>query len=956
MAGSALVGRDDERARIEDAVARCRSGTGGVILVSGEAGVGKTRLVAEALADWHGRRLSAMAVRGAEAYALLAEVLRGQDAAGRGEHRGSWRADPVSAVPDRLCRIAQTQPTVVVLEDLHLADSATIAVLPAVAASAAAAPLLVLGIYRTDGLPRTHPLRDLRIELRRAGRLVDIALRPLSLLQTGQLLGSLLSAPPSPGLIAAVHARTDGLPFFIEELTEALLQQDRFQERGGVLELPEGDGLPLPLPESVTDAVLSRTAELRREHGAVVEWAVTLGPQVDLPTLATLAGPAEVDSLIDAGLLVEVDAGPGPNLGEGSGGGLGLGVVGGVAIFRHALVRDALHRSIPWARRRRLHHIVATLLESRGEPPAVVAEHWIAAHEPSRARPLLVAAAQQHCAVHAYRDAAALARRVLALWPEGEDPDGRATAMEQFAACAELSGDPETAAVTWTDLGHRHAAASQTERAGRAHARAANAAELSGDLVRAASARLAAADALTRAGALPAAAEQRLALGGQLRSAGRLTEALEQATAATELAERGDRPDVLAHALGLQGAVRAALGERRGVELARAGLELALSAGVTGVAPEAQYALAEALEYTADYAAAVSAYESAYELCRAEGLGDFASICFVCMSPASRLMGRWDCSLTICREVLADPGATALAHRVADEESGLITALRGDHRRARVPLRRAAEFGRSSGIFGLEVGAIWGLAVVHDLVENEAEARATVARLLELCGSAEECHYALPALRWAASFLAERDDVPGVAACHRIVAASAVRSGSAKVLSALAHVGAELASAEGQAASARRQFGRSVDLLAGMTAPFDRAFTQLRRGLASVAEDRETAISALTDGYRCARSLGAKPLASRCATALAGMGESVDHRLGRLAARAIDPSGLTGREQEVLRRLAEGRTNRQIAAELFLSTRTVDMHVRNVFTKLGCSSRAAAARRAAERGLLPAGP
>jgi DNA-binding CsgD family transcriptional regulator len=931
---STLVGRDDERTGLADALTRCRSGRGGLVLVSGEAGVGKSRLVAEALRGWDGRHGSAMAVPGSAAYAVLARAVQKVGSAGGEVDVDAWQADPAGTIPRALCAIARDGPAVLVLDDLHLADSATIDVLATVAEAVATEPALVVGVYRSDGLARGHPIRGLRTELRRADRLLDIALRPFDQEQTGALLAALLGATPSAGLVAAVQQCTDGLPFFVEELTTALLQGNRLRERSGVVDLA-ADAV-LPVPETVTDAVLARTAELRREHGSAVEWAVVLGVQVDLPALAALAGSAAVDSLIEAGLLVEFDA--------------------GTAVFRHALIRDALHRSIPWGRRRRLHQSVAEFLEASAASPAIVAEHWIAASEPARARPLLLAAAAQHRAAHAYRDASALAGRAVALWPDGEDPAGWAAAAETFAACTELSGDAGAAAAIWTDVAHRCAAAGHPERAGRAHARAANAAVLSGDLVGTALARAAAADALVQAGALSDAAEQRLALGAQLRSAGRLTEALEQATEATELAERSGRRDVQAHALALEGAVRAALGQRRGVALARAGLEMALSVEVTGVAAEAQYALAEALEFTADYAAAVNAYESAFELCRTEGLGEFASICFVCMSPASRLMGQWDRTLAICTEVLADGDATVLAHRVAEEESGLITALRGDHRRARGPLRRAAEFGRAQGIFGLEVGATWGLVVVHDLAEDDAAARATAARLLERCGATEECHYALPALRWTASFLADHDDVPALAACHRLVGSLATRSGSAKVLSALAHVGAELALAEGDAAAAGGQFARSVDLLAGITAPFDRALTQLRRGVSSVAAgDRETAVAALTDAYRCARNLGARPLARRCATALAEMGEPVDRRIGRLGARAAQLSTLTGRERDVLLRLAEGRTNREIAGELFLSTRTVDMHVRNVFTKLGCSSRTAAVRRAAEQGVIPAG-
>ena len=922
-----LIGRDDERERLVDALVRCRAGQGGLVLISGEAGVGKSRLVAEVLSDWDGARLAATAVAGNDAYSPLAAVIRA--------HSGpqpQWRDDPARAVVDALGPAARRTPIVIVLDDLHAADSATIGALPALAELLAAEPVLVLGIYRSDELPRAHAIRGLRTTLRRGRRLVDVVVRPLPEDESGDLLAALLGGTPARRLVTAVHERAEGLPFFIEELAGALLERTGLVERDGVLDLDEGG--TLPFPESVLDAVLARTAQLREQHEAAVELAATLGVQVNLAVLADLVGPAEIDPLIEAGVLVEFDA--------------------EIAVFRHGLVRDALYRAIPWARRRGHHRRVAELLTRRGAAPTVAAEHWIAAHAPEAARPLLLAAVEQHCAAHAYRDAAAVAARALALWPESEDPVGRLATLERLAECAELVGESRSAAATWVEVARRHRKSGDSARAGAAHRRAANAAELLGELSRAAAERVAAAEAFTDAGALDDAAAERLALANKLLTAGRLTESLDQAVAATEAAAAAGRRDVQAHALALQGAVRAGLGEGQyGVELAREGLALALSEQLTETAGRAYFELGEALEYAADYAAAVEAYESAFELCRGNGLGQLAQTCLACMSPAVRLMGDWDRNLAICAEVLADENSTMVARRVAEEESGLITALRGDRRRARGPLRRAAEFGRANGIFGLEVGATWGLAFVAELDEDEDAARHTVSTLLERCRTTEECHYALPALRWAASFLAERDDSAGVAACHRVVATLATRNSSVKVLSTLAHVGAELAMADGDAGQASAQFARSVELLTGISAPYERAHTQWRWGRAgAMTGDRDAAVATVTSAYRTARQLAAKPLARRCAGLLAEMGEQVDQRLGRLATRALEPAGLTRREQEVLRHLAAGQTNREIAADLFLSARTVDMHVRNLFTKLDCTSRTAAVREATQRGLL----
>ena len=114
--------------------------------------------------------------------------------------------------------------------------------------------------------------------------------------------------------------------------------------------------------------------------------------------------------------------------------------------------------------------------------------------------------------------------------------------------------------------------------------------------------------------------------------------------------------------------------------------------------------------------------------------------------------------------------------------------------------------------------------------------------------------------------------------------------------------------------------------------------------------DRSTA-----GDYRIARKLGARPLARQAARELESMGEPVEKRLGRRAAALIENSGLTRRELEVMRLVSVGRSNPEIANELFLSPRTIDMHLRNILMKLGCRSRTEATRRAAELGLIDLG-
>jgi DNA-binding NarL/FixJ family response regulator len=172
-------------------------------------------------------------------------------------------------------------------------------------------------------------------------------------------------------------------------------------------------------------------------------------------------------------------------------------------------------------------------------------------------------------------------------------------------------------------------------------------------------------------------------------------------------------------------------------------------------------------------------------------------------------------------------------------------------------------------------------------------------------------------------------------------------------MSALAHALGEAALLDGEAAEAAAQFDRAEKLLADVGAPFERAESKRRAAAAHAAAGRRTeAVERLVAAHRTARRLGARPLAAEIAADLAALGERVERRLGRLAAAQLAHGGLTRRESEVVRLVAVGQTNREIGRELYLSPRTVEKHVRSILTKLGCRSRADAARRAAELGLV----
>jgi DNA-binding NarL/FixJ family response regulator len=253
----------------------------------------------------------------------------------------------------------------------------------------------------------------------------------------------------------------------------------------------------------------------------------------------------------------------------------------------------------------------------------------------------------------------------------------------------------------------------------------------------------------------------------------------------------------------------------------------------------------------------------------------------------------------------------------------------------------------------MELLAAWGLAVVDSAEGASGSAAEHCRSILERWGQTEDRHYAVAPLRWATSFFAESGDGAGARTCAAALAQIAAAAGQGEAMSALSHALGETALLDGNPAQAAVQFAQALALLHGVDAPFERAQSQ-RRAAAALAMSgrREEAVEHLVAAHRTARRLEARPLVGQVADSLAALGEQAQRRLGRRTVVQLAHGGLTRREVEVVRLVATGRTNREIARQLFLSPRTVEMHVGSILLKLDCRSRADAARRASELGLL----
>jgi DNA-binding NarL/FixJ family response regulator len=929
---SVLIGREQERSQLQAAVAEARAGRGSLVLLAGEAGVGKTVLARRVLQESDLAVLQGAGLQGgAPAYWPLTAALPQLGGA-----PGADRAALCDRVVSAFAAVAAAGPAAIFLDDLQWADEGTLDMLAVLAPTLETQALLVVGAYRSDEMPRGHPLRRLRSELRRQGRLHELAVEPLGAAETGALLRAIVGEEVAPSLLRVVVERTGGLPFFVEELGAVLAAGERLRPGLGGLELSDGD--QLPLPEHVRDAVLLRAAGLDDEARAALTAAAAMGQSFDPQLVIAIAGLSDwPGEAVRRGIVREEARGR--------------------LAFRHDLVREAFYGEIGWAQRPALHRVIAEALEADGAPATVVAEHWARGREPDRARRSFLAAADAFRAVHAYRDGARAIRRALELWPEGAEEPARLDALGDLGRCSELAGDLGGAVRAWREAAEGRRARGEPEGFGEALRKLAGVLELQGRWEDALAAREEAAAAFAAAARPGDAAAERLAAATHLRSAASFRAALALLESAKAEALAAVRPDLEARILGLEGNVRARMGEGgAAVELVRAGLALALEHNLSGAAAEIYQRLADSLEHLGDYRGARETYDEAFGYCAVNALEPTAQLCLACLGVVLRQAGDWDHAAGLCRQVLASPAATLHARGAASGTLGMILVLRGQRGPARPLLPESATVARRIELVAMQLLSAWGLAVLEQARSPAAGAERCRA-ILERWSETEDRHYAISPLRFAATAFAEARDGEAVRACAAALTQIAADTGQDEAMSALAHALGEAALLDGEPAEAAAQFEGAVGLLACVGAPYERAESQRRAAAALVASGRRAdAVEQLVAAHRAARRLGARPLAARLADDLAALGERVERRLGRLAAAQLANGGLTRREVEVVRLVADGQTNREIARELFLSPRTVDTHVQNIRMKLGCRSRADAARRATELGLVAPPP
>ena len=832
--------------------------SGRLVLVSGEAGAGKTALV-DAFRASHLTAHRVLVGRCDDLFAPrplgpLLDIARQVGGPLGSALTAGDQGRAFEAFLAELC--APAQPTVVVLEDLQWADEATLDLLRFVARRLDALPSLILATHRDDFGP-DHPLR------RTYGSLVGphverLRLAPLSVDAVRRLVGD---GPQDP---EALHARTGGNPFFVTEVL----------------------GQPGSLPDSVRDAVLARTAPLSGAARDALDAAAVLGRQVT-PELLCQVGDcdaAAVDECVAAGLLVDED---------------------GRQTFRHDLAREAVEQAMTPLRRRQLH---GRALDALGDDGDVVqrAHHAIGAGD-RVAIPALAAAAADRCvALGAHSEAATLygcalehrdrlgpaeLRRLLDARAHEcervEQPDDAlAAALELRDLLTEPGDAPQLAEVeSW--LGCLLLSAGRVEEGWSVLRRAL--------------------ERLEPLGPSEALARTLGRLAGNQMVTGSWSSAVEVADRALAVADEvGAEPEAV-YALGIKGSALSGAGRfDEGVTLMAEALERAKAADLARDVSLIAANLSNALYVSGDYAAALPLVDEAVRVAELHELRVRRS-CSLCeRAEVLTGLGRWDEAMADATAVLAQPELSPINEGAARHHLGRLRARRGD-----------------------------------------PDARTELLRSLELLAPLEQAQLTVP-VRMSLAEAAWLDDD------HDEL--------RAQVDACLAHVHLLEPGMAATLAVWVRRAGRRWPPAAELPPPGPWALAGDVRAVATWWDERGCpylVADALGDSddeddLRAAHdrllALGARPRARLVARRLRDLGARIVPR-GPRPSTSANAAGLTARELEVSRLLAEGLTNSAIAAALVVSAKTVDHHVSSVLAKLGVATRRDVARAAASRGI-----
>ena len=977
------VAREREMTEVLALWQRAAAGEGQVLVVSGEPGIGKTRIVQElaARAQTQGARIlvGECYAEGGPPYAPIAEIIRDSL-----EHPG-WAevelSDPTLAALRTLSPALRTHypnvppnpgldpqseqqrlfdslvewctalsaraPILLFVDDVHWADSGTLFLLRHLARRGRKLPLLIVLTFRESEQEESRALTDVLLDLNRERVVTQIRLRRLSREETRELLEAMLAEAVADEFLDSIYSQTEGNPFFIEEVCKGLVEEALLSYQEGRWQ--RASMSEITIPHTVRAAIQQRVRKLPVSAQETLRLAAILGREFDFEILKQTSDLdeetllASLESAVRTQLIVEVS---------------GSRAEAARFAFVHVLIPTTLREDVIRVRRQRLHLRAAVAIHAlHPDDFEALAYHYAEAGDAERAREHYRYAgdrAQQA----APGDAVRLYREALARWSD-TDPAGRADTLSKLGYCLWITGDvPEAQKCYEAAYNLFEAVGSRTQRGetqrmiGRMYWEQAN--------------RQASLEHYHRALEILEQGPETVELAGAISSISQmhmLAHEVDQALAwgkrALEMGQRLGAEEVIIDALNNIGTTLCDGGDFiKGTELLQESLARAIAINSTPEVFRAHYNLIVMLQRQCHYAEAQTHMEQFYAYATQVYARNYANVALWRLMWIKWLTGQWSAALSYRAQIGEFSNSlystwTKRVFAMMDLDLGRIDQA-------------------SDELEGSWPNALWAndmqttIPYLGQLVRayaargQEAKTAETVEHMLGLVAGVSH-EFIIPlfiACQWLAS-QNTHNSLEKAHACLSHLEKHVEPFGTGEAAAALAEARGRVALAEAQPREGVEHFRQAAGKWASIGHPYDqaRALGGLGSALGAAGESaaartaNEEALELLNRlAVQLDPELQALFLDSHLVREIRDQVEAFPRATARELAKQ-EFGGLTVRERQVATLVAHGRPNRAIAEQLVVTERTVEKHIENIMSKLGFNSRAQIAVWAVESGL-----
>lgn len=947
-AAAALVGRDEVLALVDRRLAQTLAGQGELLFVAGEAGIGKSRLLATicsraADSGFAVMRAAAFAddaqASGAVLLDLVDDLRRAADPAAHiaGETIVARLRDPAGTEgdPHRRRRLLVhdladafgdfdvDRPLLVVLDDLHWADQLSLEVVGRLAGRLSSRRMLVVGAYRSDELYAGTPMRELRARLLPQRLAEEVRLARLTLAQTATLTNALLGRVAPTQVVSTIYQRSDGIPLHIEELLAAT-----GDDAGGHEGWERGDADDVTasayVPDTLADAILRRAANLDATTRDVAAAGSVIGRSFDFDLLTAVTGRSadEVDRCLRSLQSIY----------------LVQSRHDGVTFdFRHALIRDALYGEVPLPRRRQLHGQVANAGVDRGYNNAFLSAHFDQATLGRQAYLHALLAAREAADVSSHREAFQLYRRALRNLPPDTSPGEHAALLAALGAEAAAIDDNETAAeayheahALWAKDGDRLAAAKVIPALVAVNHLLGEALETR---VRCVELALLTLEATPGADAVRAELLSALAAAYMLDR--RLDEAIEyggQSRALNGATGDDNDDDLSLNTAATLGSVLLFAGNDEGWQLLADTVAKSVELYNETAAARGYRMAGTSASVLVEYNRAEKWLSEGIAYADAAELWNHRSYMAAHLAHVQWACGDWDSAQQTAERAMADGRGGITTRITAQYVLGYLAMGRGEWDLAVELLGEALAAGESMGELQRISPPLWGLAEVAGIRGDHERAVSLCERGFSASGQVFDAAYLFPYLVTGTRSYAAMGDPDAAGHWIERVEAALLRRAIQGTLPAIAHAHGLLQMSLGDYAQAGRNFAAARTAWIGRRRFWEGNFATLDQARSALAARRYADATALAAAARIdAERVGAEVLV-----------DAADQLLSEAEpARARQPwHPLSAREYSVATLVAAGLTNRQIAVELTVSPKTVSAHIEHILAKLGAARRA----------------